>query len=67
MKHTEQVVENHFFGEYGLEKELIAAGVMTPDTKVRSKVADADACCACSLFAHTTNKRRMTNNRAPPI
>eukprot|EP00967_Tisochrysis_lutea_P158778 scaffold325929_cov59-Tisochrysis_lutea.AAC.1 len=46
MKHTEQVVENHFFGEYGLEKELIAAGVMTPDTKVRSKVADADACCA---------------------
>jgi len=33
-KRTEVVVQNHFFGEYGLERELIDAGIMDPHTKV---------------------------------
>ena len=33
-KYTEAVVERHFHGEFGLESELIDAGVMDPETKV---------------------------------
>ena len=31
---TETVVNQHFYGEFGLEAELLAAGIMDPDTKV---------------------------------
>lgn len=34
VKMTEAVVERHFYGEFGLEAELIDAGVMDPETKV---------------------------------
>jgi hypothetical protein len=34
VKMTEAVVERHFYGEFGLEAELIDAGVMDPVTKV---------------------------------
>ena len=34
VKMTEAVVERHFHGEFGLEAELIDAGVMDPQTKV---------------------------------
>ena len=33
-KMTEATVERHFLGEFGLEAELLDAGVMDPDTKV---------------------------------
>ena len=42
-KYTETVVHNHFHGEYGLERELIDAGVMDPHTKV---------CYYNTLFIH---------------
>mmetsp|Transcript_10887 Transcript_10887/g.31615 ORF Transcript_10887/g.31615 Transcript_10887/m.31615 type:complete len:137 (-) Transcript_10887:3-413(-) len=35
-KRTDKVVQNHFFGEFGLEAELVDAGIMHPETKVRS-------------------------------
>lgn len=34
VKMTEAVVERHFYGEFGLEAELIDAGIMDPETKV---------------------------------
>ena len=34
VKHTEAVVNRHFYGEFGLEAELIDAEVMDPETKV---------------------------------
>jgi hypothetical protein len=34
VKHTEAVVNRHFYGEFGLEAELIDAGVMDAETKV---------------------------------
>ena len=34
VKMTDDVVERHFHGEFGLEAELIDAGVMDPETKV---------------------------------
>ena len=33
---TEKTVERHFHGEFGLEAELIDAGIMDPITKVIS-------------------------------
>ena len=33
-KMTEATVQRHFFGKYGLEAELIDAGIMDPETKV---------------------------------
>jgi len=34
-------LRNHFHGEYGLEAELIDAGVMDPETKVIKTLAEA--------------------------
>ena len=34
-KMTEATVERHFHGEFGLEAELVDAGIMDPETKVR--------------------------------
>jgi len=35
-KMTEETVERHFFGDYGLEAELIDAQIMDPETKIIS-------------------------------
>jgi hypothetical protein len=34
VKHTEVTVQDHFWGEHGLETKLIAPGIMDPDTKI---------------------------------
>lgn len=45
-KMTEATVERHFHGEFGLEAELIDAGIMDPETKVGSYPHACEHTCA---------------------
>jgi len=60
-KHREAVVENHFFGEYGLERELIDAGVMDPHTKL----SHARLCLSHAHHAPRMHNANPFHKRSP--